>query len=102
MTNISQLTTSPLTLYQNESKLNLNSTQANEGGLGLHDHFLTSHAAYIASLSEATSYISAINSDFNDIIKNNNSYYFRIAEFWASISIISAYETTFTFESIAS
>ena len=32
----------------------------NEGGLGLHDHFLTSHAAYMASLSEAQNYISTI------------------------------------------
>ena len=95
MTNTFQFTTSPQRI-KTQSQLH-----TNEGGLGLHDHFITSHAAYIASLSEATSYISAINSDFNDIIKNNNSYYFRIAEFWASISVISAYETTFTFQSIA-
>ena len=63
-----------------------------------HDHFLTSHAAYIASLSEVTSYISTIYSDFTDIIKNNNSYHFRIAEFWASISVILTYDATFTSE----
>jgi hypothetical protein len=73
----------------------------NEGGLGLHDHFLTSHAAYLASLSEAQSYIVTIHKQFDNVLNNNSSQHLRIAEFWKSISVISKYDTTFAFDSIA-
>jgi len=73
----------------------------NEGGLSLHDHFLTSHAAYLASLSEAQSYIVTIHKQFDNVLNNNNSQHLRIAEFWKSITVISKYDTTFAFDSIA-
>ena len=55
----------------------------------------------MASLSEAQKYIATIHNQFDNLLKNNSSQHFRIAEFWKSISVISKCDTTFAFDSIS-
>ena len=43
-----------INIFQSEDDLNYTCV----GGRGLHDHFLTSHAAYIALISEVQYYLS--------------------------------------------
>jgi len=72
----------------------------NEGGLGLQDHILTSHAAYIASLTEATKYISIIHSNFSDILQDSDNQQFRIVEYRKSVSVINVFDPGFTSKSV--
>ena len=74
----------------------------NEGGLGLHDHVLTSHAAYLASLTEATPYISNIHTNFTNYIHDIGLLHPRLVDYRNSVSVINSFDSNFTISSLPS